>query len=194
MWNFDKLCYCWQREPLERQIFSLTVWCAPVTAAVLFHADKCRLSFDPLWRSILTDWAAIMSSPSSESCSVFLLHTSGVLVRKNLTVSVNDKMFRFGDILDQISSICYSLFRKGLSCCEPVWISLCPLPSAVVRLYCILYLKSHCVWPRQAAAFSIFSVFSFAPFLFVDCHEWFEPPSRHHHDQSTKTLCRLSYR
>lgn len=62
MWNFDKLCYCWQREPLERQIFSLTVWCAPVTAAVLFHADKCRLSFDPLWRSILTDWAAIMSS------------------------------------------------------------------------------------------------------------------------------------
>lgn len=96
---------------------------------------------------------------SSESCSVFLLHTSGVLVRKNLTVSVNDKMFRFGDILDQISSICYSLFRKGLSCCEPVWISLCPLLSAVVRLYCILYLKSHCVWPRQAAAFSIFSVF-----------------------------------
>lgn len=125
---------------------------------------------------------------SSESCSVFLLHTSGVLVRKNLTVSVNDKMFRFGDILDQISSICYSLFRKGLSCCEPIWISLCPLPSAVVRLYCILYLKSHCVWPRQAAAFSIFSVFSFAPFLFVSCHEWFEPPSRHHHDQSTKTL------
>lgn len=62
MWNFDKLCYCWQREPLERPIFSLAVWCAPVTAAVLFHADKCCLSFDPLWRSILTDWAAIMSS------------------------------------------------------------------------------------------------------------------------------------
>lgn len=187
MWNFDKLCYCWQREPLERQIFSLTVWCAPVTAAVLFHADKCRLSFDPLWRSILTDWAAIMSSLAVRAARSFCFTHQVFLWERTW-------LFRFGDILDQISSICYSLFRKGLSCCEPVWISLCPLPSAVVRLYCILYLKSHCVWPRQAAAFSIFSVFSFAPFLFVDCHEWFEPPSRHHHDQSTKTLCRLSYR